>query len=1064
MKKSKKIVRPVVAAVMSVVTAGLFTACGGGGKTPFEWPEETTVTSTNESSYKSLQDLLDDSADVNRQIAEGGYVLLKNNNSALPFASSVKKVSLFGRNSMDPVYSGSGSSGGTQGQTIDIKTSLENAGYEVNPKLAEFYNGCDKRSGIAHHGAYAFTGEAAQSEYPADVKSSYDQYNDAAVIVISRTGGEGQDLPTVSYADSEGQKTTQKTLPEAGTNVSALKGGYGRESDPTQHFLELDDNEKALINAVTAKFDKVVLILNSVTSFELDRQLLVNNDKVQSIIWAPGAGPGGFNALGKMLNGTLNPSGRLTDTFAADFKSNPAIKDFADNEVYRGNAYLNTDGTEHKTSFWAGNPASDGMVFGNQYTEGIYMGYKYYETRGYTDGDTWYNSNVNYPFGYGLSYTSFDWKVGKVALSTDTLTAKTKIGVEVEVKNTGSVAGRDVVQLYFSAPYTNGKTEKSHVVLGAFEKTELLKPNETQKVKLVFDAFDMASFDTYDKDGDGHKGYELDKGEYNIYIGTDAHSAWKNGNAKKKTKQTIKLAADVNIDKDPTTDADIALRFDDCNEEMKNKTLSRADWEGTFPKTPTVDDRKRSAEWLKGFDLPVTEDSTAANAIVDPEWDKDKPWYSATAPAFAAEEKTGEEAGIIKLPDLVGVAYDDPKWDAFLSQFTVDEAYSVVQGHMFCFQGFDKFGVPNAGNSDGPTGLNGSWVGGGDNVVKPMTSGDYKICFAPETLVACTWDKDLAYQQGLMFGEYGLWMHVAGWLGPAANMHRNPFGGRNFEYYSEDATLSGAIVSNVIAAARSKGIVTYMKHFALNDQETSREDNLVASWADEQTIRENYLKPFEWAVKKGKSNGAMTSFNRIGFTWAGANYGLLTGIFRNEWGFMGHTLTDAHQSGNGAMFTAQMIRCGTDMTLDGRANSISQIANNAEQNTPTHLTALWNSCKHILYTEANSSAMYYTKGNTVTYDAVKNTTVSAAKGGTVSLSVSDGSDGSEYIIFVGRLPDGLKLENGVITGTIASDAKAGDYKVKVVKLLPNATDKTYYNNSIQTNLKGSIEFTVTVTE
>lgn len=1033
------------------------------------------------SEFGSVQEVLDAEAALNEQVGDEGLVLLKNNHSNLPFKSSVKKISLFGKNSVSPVYSGAGSSGGTSGDTIGFLESLQNAGFSVNPELVKFYNDKDA-SGAARgqmsfgsypYNSYFATAETPQNKYTDAVKNSYKEYGDAAVVVLARTGGEGTDLPRVSYVKQayEGKVPTSEesraypTFEEASDPDYTYYGGEGRTSDPHQHYLELDDNEKALLEEVTSKFEKVVVILNTANVMELDRELLVNNDKVQSIIWAPGGGQNGFAALGKILNGKVNPSGRTTDTFAADFTKDPTWANFGNNNIgyYKdgtaGNQYMTEDGTVY-SYVNGGIIDSFNGIESVEYEEGIYIGYKYYETRGYTDGEEWYNAAVNYPFGYGLSYTDFKWEVGDVKLSTDTLTATTKITVDVKVTNIGSYAGKDVVELYYSAPYIAGKTEKSHVVLGAFEKTDIIRPGTSQTVTLELTGFDMASYDVYDKDGDGHKGYELDKGTYTLYVGKNAHDSWKNGAAK-----TISLAADINIDKDPTTNADISSHFETSTEYMKNHVLSRNDWEGTFPKAPTEEELMKEDAWLENFKLPVTATSTAANAIIDTWYDEANPnypnadgtpghapWYSSTAPSFRAEEDayTADSKAPIQLIDMAGVAYDDAKWDQFLSQLTVNQAYALMEATQFQFNANEGLGIPAAGHSDGPLGLTGAWVGGGQSLLSPM-GGLSKFGFATEALVGCTWNKEIARRQGELVGDYGLWAHVVGWYAPGANIHRSPFSGRNFEYYSEDATLSGYMLTEVVAGARSKGMVTFMKHYALNDQETNRDTNGIATWADEQTMRECYFKPFEWAIKRADANGAMSAFNRIGFNWTGANYEFLTALTREEWGFKGAVITDAHSSGQGCMYAAQMIRCGNDMSLDSKANSIARIVNSEEANTATQLTALKNSIKHILYTQVNSAGMYngLKVSKQITYNTatITGNEVSVAPGDNVEINVSDGSEGANYTVTTGVLPNGLTLTNGKITGTIANDVKAGTYEVKIAKVAEGAGEGEEYLNS-----------------
>ncbi len=1054
-KGKHKRMRYIALALGALMSVSLLGNAACGSPDP-EKPKKDSSLATYKTEFDSLQEVFDAQTALNDEIGGEGLVLLKNKANNLPF-SSVKKISLFGKNSVNPVYSGTGSSGGTSGAAVGFVESLQSAGFTLNPKLLEFYKNNDA-SGVgrdsvfippAEEGgkptiipSYSPTGETPQSMYTQDVKDSYNEYNDAAVVVFSRVGGEGNDL----------SRTAATALPtrdeaEGGTyNPTPVTG----RTDVEDHILMLDDNEEALLNDVAAKFGKVVVVINSSNIMELDRTLLVNNDKVQSIIWAAGGGQNGFSALGKILKGEINPSGRTTDTWSVNFKNDPTWANYADNNVQQGSNFANENGEV----------INQQSVF---YKEGIYVGYKYYETRGFTDGDDWYNAAVNYPFGYGLSYTAFKWEVGDVKLSTSALTAKTEISVDVKVTNTGSRAGKDVVELYYSAPYTAGKTEKSHVVLGAFEKTDLLEPGKSQTVKLSLNGFDMASFDVYDKDGDGHKGYELDKGDYNLYIGKDSHDAWKNG-----TKKTVNLASDVNIDKDPTTNADIALRFGYINEEMKDKLLSRNDWEGTWPTTPDWYQNQelvKTEEWLKGFELPSSEKE---DWVMRPSYDEGKPWYSATAPAFRDEAQayTAENKAPIQLKDMVGVDYDNAKWKKFIEQLTVNQAYDLIKTNIFQFNENAALGIPVAGHSDGPVGITGGWVGGGKQFVK--SSGN--VGMATETLVAATWNKGLAKREGELVGEHGLWTKVVGWYAPGANIHRSPFSGRNFEYYSEDATLSGIMLENVVKGATSKGLVPFMKHYALNDQETNRYNG--STWADEQTIREAYVKPFEWAIKSvdGKGIGLMAAFNRIGYTWCGASYEFLTELTRGEFGFRGSIITDAHMSGSGYMYAAQMIRAGTDMSLDSHEGTLARIVNSEAANTPTQLTAVYNSVKNILYTMVNSAAIDHINYMGLTPDAAPaaNNGVEVAVGAAIAETKLNGTEGLDYILLTGRLPKGLTLnKNGTITGTVAADAAPGEYTVVYTQLVKGAGKGEQYLTTVMggyagpfANTSGKITITV----
>lgn len=1055
--------------------------------------------------YDSYQDTMDAAIDLNKQIGAEGIVLLKNENT-LPLQSGAK-VSVFGKNSVNPVLKGSGSSGATGSHVIDIMMSLKSAGFRTNDKLEAFYNDVEAsgpirpETGFAsyNYNSYFPTAETPQSKYTQDVKDSYADFHDAAIVVVSRTGGEGTDLPRSSFvkAEDEGKVPTAAnaraypTREEAESGTYSPKGGEGRENTPFAHYLELDENELDLIDTVTAEFDKVIVVLNSSNAMEISREKLIDNPKVGAILWAPGAGENGFDGLGKILDGEVNPSGKLVDTFSADFTKDPTWNNYGNNNVgyyndsldpNTGNSYVVADGEQAGGKYY--NNIDQSGVYGVEYEEGIYQGYRYYETRGFTDGEEWYQENVNYPFGFGLSYTNFTYELVSSNVADGVSAGKT-FTFQVKVTNAGQVAGKGVAELYYSAPYTAGETEKSHVVLGDFAKTDVLQPGASQTVTLEVDAFDMASFDVYDSDKDGHTGYELDAGQYTFYIGDDAH-CWADTSV---VRATSTAATDINIDEDPVTHKAIKSLYQTSSDEMKEHVLSRNDWEGTFPSRPlwydvdnatTVDPMwlsemrykyddptleaseaaqkeglsapvylkqekaqlEKPEAWLKNFDMPIAEDATADNAVILPEWDEDKPWYTDTMPEYA---QTAYEAGKapIQLIDMAGVSYDDAKWDEFVQQLSLSELYDMNQTQ-FQFDAMPSIGSPVAGHSDGPMGISGAWVGGGNALLKPI-SNDLKFTFATNTMVGATWNKELAYEEGRIIGNQSLWLRVTALYGPACNIHRSPFSGRNFEYYSEDGMLSGIMVSEFVKGARSKGMVTFVKHFALNDQETNRDTNGVATWADEQTMREIYFKPFEKAVKEGGANGMMSAFNRIGFNWVGASYETLTSLLREEWGFKGVVITDAHGAGLGCMNANQMIRCGNDLSLDGNNGTIATLVNSQESNTPTQVAALQQMAKNVFYTVVNSNAMRNGLSTATSNYAPENNDLGRFKSGSaVDIDISDGDTNVDYTHFMGTLPEGLIItRDGKLSGTISESAN-GTYSFSVAKLDPNAEDGEEY--------------------
>ena len=827
---------------------------------------------------------------LTERICEEGFVLLKNEGGALPLAGGAK-VSVFGKNSVDLVYGGTGSGGGNFRNAPTIFDSLEEAGFEVNPELRAFYED-DSRSGggrsanpaIENSGKEVLeTGETPQASYPAAVKESYSEYSDAAIVVLSRIGGEGFDLPRTAAGDD------------------------GR------HYLELDADEQALIEAVTAaNFGKVIVLINASTTIEAG--VLEEDDGIDAVMSMGGMGFSGIMALGRLLNGEVSPSGRTVDNWAADFTASPVWNNFGNNGisggngVMPGNAYVNRDSK--------GNYSQTGYYY-TDYEEGIYMGYRYYETRGYTDGEQWYRENVVYPFGYGLSYTDFSWEV----LNADELSSlavndenKTDpVTIEVKVTNTGKVAGADVVQLYCDPP--EGTLEKSSTVLVGFAKTERLAAGASEVVELSFEPYFAASYDS--GDADGESGYTLEEGRYALRLKTDAHTA-------KAGVADIEFNVDdeVVFTEDPHNEgAAIENRFEGADDQL-DTVLSRSDWEGTWP---TRTDNRELDDELRAA-LASTEEN-------NPNEYKDLPL-------------TGQDTDLNAI-DLRGLDYDAPEWEEFLNALTFQEMKDLFNRGAFKTYGIMRLNLPETVASDGPVGFT--------NFISLSETGN--VAYASEYVLGSTWSTELAYAMGQCVGEEGAYGDVSGvatpytgWYAPGLNLHRSPFGGRNFEYFSEDPYLSGFMAAAEIEGAQSKGLVTYMKHFALNEQETYREDNGVASWATEQAIRELYLRPFEIAVKYGEASGIMSSFNRIGTKWTGGDYVLLTDVLRGEWGFTGSVICDFNV--NPYMSAKQMIYAGGDLNL-----TTMRYWMRPDETSAGDVSVLRRAAHNVLYSVINSNAM-----------------------------------------------------------------------------------------------------------
>lgn len=860
---------------------------------------------------------------LNEEIVGEGITLLKNkkdsnNNGALPLAHGAS-ISVFGKNSANIVLGGSGSGGGNDESSVSLYDGLRNAGFKLNSTLVKFYEGNKSGSGRGKNPAIGAKvtgleiGETPQSKYTSDIKKSYNSYSDAALIVISRIGGEGFDLPRM-----------QKTAYNGGPISGSQDGG--------QHYLELDKNETALINAVidSKVFKKVIVLVNCATSMELG--FIEETDGIDAALWIGSPGGSGANAIGRVLNGEITPSGHLVDTYVRDFTADPTWKNFGDNLAENGNAYL-TGG-------------SDSGYYYVEYEESIYLGYRYYETRSFQDvyrfgtDNGWYDKSVVYPFGYGKSYAEFEWElVPEKTTSSNTVFDKTtnnKITVTVKVKNkdTSKYSGKDVIQLYYSAPYIINGIEKSHVVLGGFVKTDLLRPGEAKEYSITLDIEDMASYDYNDANGNGFKGYELDPGLYTIYVGRNAHDCWA---GEDKIALEYSLLDGIEYPMDIYgTGSKSDNKFESMSSYMNDKTMSRSSFNETFPTTPTRTERELAAE-VKDM-LTYKYDDTNGEYVKD---------------LVAAARTEENSAAVSQLYELIGADYDDPRWDTLIAKLSVDDMVALIgQGNFHTISLMD-IGKPRTIDPDGPAGYTNFM---GDPTV-------HETCFyASECLIGATFNIDLANDMGVMVGLESLVGYTkgdgrtySGWYAPAVNIHRSPFSGRNWEYYSEDSFLAGKMGTNVVIGAQSKGVYTYVKHFVLNDQETCRDANGLITWADEQAFREIYLKPFRMIVEDGNTHAIMTSFNRIGAEWAGGSYSLLTEVLRNEWGFKGMVITDYNLS-NAYMHPDQMIRAGGDLNLSQDYKPSSGASRNGMTDS-LQLAALRRATKNILYTVANSNAM-----------------------------------------------------------------------------------------------------------
>ena len=717
--------------------------------------------------------------------------------------------------------------------------------------------------------------EVPAKQYSDKLVSDAKDFSDEAVVVLTRVGGEGADLPTDMKAKGITYKNNSKDYDDF------QKG---------ESFLQLSKTERDMIDLVTSNFKKVTLVYNGANTFQFD--FLNDYPQIQSVVWCPPAGQTGFSALGEVLAGETNPSGKTSDTFLKNLTKSVSYNNFGKFE------YTNMADKAAKYKGFTGDDVTAIPGFVN-YSEGIYVGYKFYETAS-DEGLINYDDTVAFPFGYGLSYTSFDQKLDSVKYKGG------KVTVTATVTNTGDKAGKDVVEVYYNPPYTDGGIEKASKNLAGFEKTKELQPGESQKVTVKFDDDDMASYDYK-----GAKAYVLEKGDYDISIQSDSHHVIDHKAI--TVKDTVTYDSDSNTHNGDKTVA--TNQFDDVAGDVTY--LSRADHFANYKEATAAPTNFKMSDKVK--------ETFYNNSNYDPKkFDKD----SDKMPT------TGAKNGL-KLSDMYGKDYDDADWDKLLDQLTFDDMDNLIANGGYGTQAVKSVGKIQLTDADGPASLNNNFTGVGS------------IGFPASTAFACTWNKDLAKQFGEMIGDMAHDMHVAGWYAPAMNIHRNAFSGRTFEYFSEDSLLSGVMASSEISGAKSKGVYSFMKHFALNDQETKRTE-MLCTWTNEQAMREIYLKPFEMSVKEGGAQAVMSSFNYIGNTYAGADSALLQTVLRGEWGFKGFVLTD-YFGGYGYQNADQEVRAGNDSML-----ATTKITNHITDKSATSVKAMRQAAHNILYTAANS--------------------------------------------------------------------------------------------------------------
>ena len=858
----------------------------------------------------SYEDAISHGENVTAEILREGSVLLKNEEKILPLSEETQKVNVFGWRSSKMVFGGAGSGFVDDSKAVSLQDALKNSGIETNEELLKFYQNFSSSETTSGVGETDFSiTEVPVENYSEELIQNAKNFSDVALVVFSRMGGEGNDLP--------------KSMEEF-------------NGDAEHHYLELSADEESMLQMVENEFSNVIVLINSSHAMELG---FLNDANIDAALWIGCPGTAGLNGVVDVLTGKANPSGRLVDTYAYDLTKAPSYENFGDFSYVNAPEYFYTN-----------------------YMEGIYVGYRYYETRGFTDGEEWYQSEVQYPFGYGLSYTDFAQSIEDYSVENGV------ISMDVKVENTGDRAGKDVVQLYYTPPYYEGGIEKSYVVLAAFGKTNMINPGESETLHLSFSVEDMAS---YDEKTD--KAYVLDPGIYEIRLMKNAHELL--------DSRTLEVTEKVvyNETNPRSTDLTFATnQFDDANVRfLDDKTyLSRSDWNGTWPSADYAETELSdedlaymNSSFSAGYDVSKnkdTEEYTNKEIATDYQLTEDDISFvqdelkkviqddETLQQLDDVETNSVRESDYTKLQRyykelldgriVFGLMkwfdYKSPVWDLFLNQMSVKDYSELVSMGGYRTAPIESIDKSVTMDIDGPAGM------------QPFLDFDIDIKpgvgFPTEVTTASTWNVDLAKEMGICVGEFANTQNVYGWYAPAMNGHRSPFAGRNFEYYSEDGFLSGKLAAATVVGARSQGIWVYIKHFALNEQELHRDENGILTFANEQSIREVYLKPFEIAVKDGDATGVMSSFNRIGTVWSGASRALCTNVLRNEWGFQGAVITDFYMNfGTTYMNALQGVLAGNDLYLNPfQAEAVSE--KEIKQN-PQLAQATRNAVKNILY-------------------------------------------------------------------------------------------------------------------
>lgn len=862
-----------------------------------------------------LQAVLEKGDELCREMGRESTVLLKNENNALPLDMDndrERKVNLFGTGAYDSAFMmkgvGSGSSTISPEKQVTLIDALEENGFSYNANLAEVYESFDFSRGSKKENAYALSEPDIE-----DVRARLDyakQMSDVAIVVFSRNGGE---------------------------NIGEIPKSVG---DTGRTYLEYTPDEQVLLDMVKVNFEKVIVLLNTANTMHAG---FLRDEGVDAALYIGLTGQSGAAAVAEILSGKVNPSGRVTDTYVYSPDYDPAYQNVCNAEQYTGNGHL-------------------------QYSEDIYIGYKWYETadaEGFFDGveneyGKGYDAVVQYPFGYGLSYTQFSWSLKSISIADGAnLAADSQIKIEVDVTNTGKAAGKDVVQLYATPPYEKGGLEKAQVNLVDFAKTDIIQPNGTATVELSCLAYDLASYDTSLSVNGAYGGYVLESGEYFLGIMKNAHDCFEIGNITYRVENDIYFDLGKVQNRFTGGQAYMGVPIDGSNVGVTQQYLSRADFAATFPEetAPAPTDRTKIDETAKKFNDACDTDEMPAHdqdnglsfswlrVEVDGEAEDDAERYEyfrPTADQLNGREALADNQKIVFDQELMRelADYDSPEWERLIAQMSLSEMKSLVEYGGFHTEAVQSVGKPRFADYDGPAGFNansltGNWSG--------QTDKETWTAYPSEATIGCSWNEELMYRMGESMGEQARVTSLSGWYAPGVNLHRSAYTARNYEYYSEDGVLSGKLAANVIGGAKSKGLYCYLKHFAVS--EMGPNPLKVNTWLTEQNLRENYLRPFEIAVKEGGSNAIMTAFNRVGCIWAGANYALNVQILREEWGFKGMLITDycSNPSDIGGMSVRQGIRSGNDLWLNASTQGALSV------DDPTDMACAARACKNILY-------------------------------------------------------------------------------------------------------------------